>query len=144
MSNVYDVKASELVKAVAEKLKPMIKKPAYVDIVKSGAGRERPPQDPDFWYIRAASILRLIYLNGPLGVSRLRTHYSKRQEHVVHKKHHIKAGGSIISDALKELENAKLVKSTKAGRVITQQGQSLLDKSSKELKLEANKVEANA
>ncbi|MCL4373830.1 MAG: 30S ribosomal protein S19e [Candidatus Marsarchaeota archaeon] len=144
MSNTYDVKASELIKTVAEKLKPMIKKPEYVDLVKSGAGRERPPQDPDFWYIRAASILRQVYINGPIGVSKLRTHYGKRQEHVVHKKHHIKAGGSIISDALKELERAKLVKRTNTGRVITAQGQSLLDKSSKELKSEVKSDGSNA
>ncbi len=133
MSNVYDVKASELIKATAEKLKPMAKKPKYVDIVKSGAGRERPPQDPDFWYIRMASILRQVYVNGPVGVERLRTRYSKRQEHVVHKKHHIKAGGSIIRDALIELERLKLVKKAKGGRVITPEGQSFLDKISKEL-----------
>ncbi|MEM0149806.1 MAG: 30S ribosomal protein S19e [Candidatus Micrarchaeaceae archaeon] len=133
MSNAYDVKASELVKAAAEKLKPMIKKPAYVDIVKSGAGRERPPHDSDFWYIRTASILRQVYLNGPIGVSRLRTRYGKRQEHVVHRRHYMKAGGSIISDALKALEGLKFVKNTKAGRVITPQGQSFLDKISKEV-----------
>lgn len=133
MSNVYDVKASELVKAAAEKLKPMVKKPKYVDVVKSGAGRERPPQDPDFWFIRTASILRQVYLNGPIGVERLRTRYGKRLEHVVHRKHYTKAGGSIISDALKELENIKFIKNTKAGRVITPQGQAFLDRISKDI-----------
>ncbi|MGC8496198.1 MAG: 30S ribosomal protein S19e [Candidatus Micrarchaeia archaeon] len=141
MSNIYDVKASELVKVAAEKLKPLVKKPDYVDYVKSGAGRERPPQDPDFWYIRTASILRQVYLNGPVGVSRLSTRYGKRQEHVVHKKHYIRAGGSIISDAFKELERIGFVKKAKNGRVITPKGQAFLDGISKELSNEVKSDE---
>ncbi|MGC8669872.1 MAG: 30S ribosomal protein S19e [Candidatus Micrarchaeia archaeon] len=138
MSNVYDVEAEEIIKSAAEKLKPLINKPAYVGIVKSGAGRERPPQSPDFWYVRTASILRQVYLNGPIGVSRLRTRYGKRQEHVVHKKHHIKAGGSTIRDAMKELERIKFIKNTKKGRVIAPAGKSFMDKIAKEIKKEVN------
>ena len=71
MANVYDVKASDIVKLASERLKEKLKKPTYVDYVKSGANKERVPQDPDFWYVRSASILRQVYLNGPIGVSKL-------------------------------------------------------------------------
>ncbi len=128
MANVYETKASTVIDAAAEKLKGKVKKPAYVDFVKSSAGRERAPISPDFWYVRCASILRKVYLNGPVGVSRLRTWYGNKKEHVIHRKHFMKAGGSIIRDALMELEKLNYVKTTKAGRIITPQGKSFLDK----------------
>ncbi|MDE1811106.1 MAG: 40S ribosomal protein S19, partial [Candidatus Micrarchaeota archaeon] len=74
-----------------------------------------------------------VYLNGPIGVSKLRTRYGSRKGHVVHRMHHVKAGGSIIRDSLMELEKAKLVKNTKEGRIITAQGKSFLDKACKEI-----------
>jgi small subunit ribosomal protein S19e len=128
MANVYETKASTVIDAAAQALKGKVNKPAYVNFVKSGAGRERTPADPDFWYTRCASILRKIYINGPVGVSRLRVWYGNRQEHVIHKKHFVKAGGSMIRDALIELEKLNYVKNTKAGRIITPQGKSFLDK----------------
>ena len=133
MATVYDVKSSDVVGLVAERLKDKIKQPAYIGLVKSGAGKERLPSSPDFWYTRSASILRQVYVNGPVGVSRLRTRYGNRKEHVVHRKHHVNAGGSIIRDALIELEKAGYVKNTKSGRVMTPQGRSFMDKICKEI-----------
>jgi small subunit ribosomal protein S19e len=134
MSNVYEVKAADLVRVASQRLKGMMKKPGYVDFVKSGPGKERVPQERDFWFVRSASILRQVYLNGPVGVSRLRTRYGSRKEHVVHRRHHMRAGGSMIRDALIELERLKLVQNTKQGRVITPQGRSFLDRIANELK----------
>ncbi len=128
MANVYETKAPALIEAAAQRLKGKLSRPAYVDFVKSGAGRERAPASPDFWYVRCASILRKVYVEGPVGVSRLRTWYGNKKEHVIHKKHFMKAGGSIVRDALIELEKLSYVKTTKAGRIITPQGRSFLDK----------------
>lgn len=134
MSNVYEVDSGELVSAVAEKLKSSgISKPAYTDFVKSGASRERIPADKGFWYIRCASILRQTYVNGPIGVSKLRSRYGSRKRHNVKRHHHFRAGGSIIKDAFDALEKNGYVKKTKAGRVITDKGRSFLDKASNEL-----------
>jgi small subunit ribosomal protein S19e len=133
MANVYDVKAAEVVKLAAERLKGELKKPAYVDYVKSGANKERVPQDPDFFFMRSASILRQVYINGPIGVSKLRTRYGSRQEHTVHRRHHVKSGGSVIRDAMQGLEKLGYVKNTKKGREITPKGKSFMDKLAKEL-----------
>ncbi len=133
MANVYDVKSGELVKIAAERLKGKLEKPKYVDYVKSGANKERVPQSQDFFYMRGASILRQVYVNGPIGVSRLRTRYGSRKGHVVHRMHHVRSGGSIIRDALQGLERIGYVKNSKEGRVITPQGKSFLDKIAKEL-----------
>ena len=129
MANVYEVNPQELIKAAAAKLKEVIKEPPeYMHFVKSGVIRERPPQDADFWYMRSASVLRQVYLNGPIGISRLRVRYGSNKEHVVHRKHFMRAGGSIISDSLKALEDAGLVKKDQKGRTITPKGKSFLDK----------------
>lgn len=129
MSNVFEVEPGKLVSAAAERLKEKnIQKPAYIDFVKSGPGRERMPSQNDFWYIRCSSILRQVYENGPVGVSRLRTRFGNRKVHVVRRHHHQKAGGSIISDALAALEKAGYVKKGKKGREITPAGKSFLDK----------------
>lgn len=133
MANIYDVKGSEVVKLAAERLRESMKKPAYVDFVKSGANKERVPQDPNFYFVRSASILRQVYLNGPIGVSKLRTRYGSRKEHVVHRRHHVKSGGSVIRDAMQDLEKLGYVKNTKSGRIITPKGRAFLDKVCKEL-----------
>jgi len=133
MANIYDVKASDFIKVASERLKDKMKKPPYMDFVKSGPNKERMPQDPNFWYVRSASILRQVCINGPVGVARLRTRYGSRKEHVVHRRHHRQAGGSIIRDSFIELEKLSLVKNTKAGRVITPQGKSFVDKVCKEI-----------
>jgi small subunit ribosomal protein S19e len=134
MANVYEVNASELVRETAKKLKGVIKQqPNYLYYAKSGANRERQPQDPDFWYVRNASLLRYVYTSGPAGVSRLRSRYGSRKEHTMHRKHHVRAGGSVIQDSLNALELANLVKKTRKGREITPQGKSFLDKISNEI-----------
>lgn len=130
MANILDVDTQRLIESAAQKLKQNggMDKPKYVEFVKSGASRERPPQSPDFWYMRCASVLRQVYLEGPIGVSKLRTRYGSRVNHRVHRHHHARAGGSIIKDAFDALEKKGYVKKGKKGRVITSSGKSFLDK----------------
>ncbi len=134
MANIFEVKGDVLVKRVAEKLKEQnIPRPIYVDYVKTSPSKERIPQDKDFWYMRCASILRQVYINGPVGVSRLRTRYGSNKAHTVTKHHHRRAGGSLIKDAFDALEKNNYIKKTKKGRVIAPAGKSLLDKTSNEI-----------
>ncbi len=129
MANVFEVDSGKLIGASAEKLKEKgLVKPAYIDFVKTGPSKERIPSQKDFWYLRCSSILRQVYINGPLGVSRLRTRYGSRVVHRVTRHHHADAGGSIITDALNALEKAGLVKKGAKGREITPAGKSFLDK----------------
>lgn len=134
MANVTDVESDVLIVKAAEKLKEAgIAKPAYIDFVKSGPSRERVPSQKDFWYIRCASILRQVYLNGPIGVSKLRTKYGSKKMHTVSRHHQHKAGGSIIKDAFDALEKLGYIKKAKTGRVITDSGRSFLDKISNDI-----------
>ncbi len=43
----------------------------WVDTVKTGPAKELPPQDIDWFYVRAASIARHVYLRKTVGVGRL-------------------------------------------------------------------------
>ncbi|MCL4365223.1 MAG: 40S ribosomal protein S19 [Candidatus Marsarchaeota archaeon] len=133
MANVLESDPAKLIALAALRLKESgIARPAYVLYVKSGAGRERVPQSEDFWYTRCASILRHVYLMGPIGISRLRTLYGSKKGHVVSRHHHVRAGGSIIKDAFDALENKGYLKQTRQGRIVTSAGKSFLDKLSNE------------
>lgn len=133
MVTVYDVEPNKLVRKAADKLKAMnIAKPEWVGTVKSGSHRERLPQQPDFWYIRMASILRNLYVNGNVGVGKLRSHFGARKIRGVRPEHKRKAGGSIIRKGLQALETAGLVTKKKKGREIAAAGKKLLDSAAKE------------
>ncbi len=134
MANAYDVDASSLVQAIAVKLKASdIKKPEYVGLVKSGPSRERVPLSEDFWFVRCASVLRHVYKDGPIGMSKLRTVYGSSRGHRVRRHHHMRAGGSMIKDAFDALEKLGYVKKSPKGREITPKGQAFVDKSSEEV-----------
>jgi len=134
---VYEVAADELIKAVAEELKKNkeLTPPDWIYFVKSGAHRERRPDDAEkFWYLRCASILRKLYIHGNLGVNEFRRVYGGSKKGGVRREKHIDAGGSIIRKALQKLEKIGLVERQKKGRVISGKGKSLLDRISKNLK----------
>jgi len=130
MTSIYEVPVDKLIQKLKEELKKIetIRPPLWAQIVKSGSHRERPPQQPDFWYVRAASILRRIYIDGPVGVSRLRTYYGGRKRRGRRPAKTYKAGGAIIRKILQQLEAAGLVKKEKKGRVLTPQGRKFVDK----------------
>ncbi|VVC02817.1 30S ribosomal protein S19e [Candidatus Bilamarchaeum dharawalense] len=133
MVTIFDVDANRLIEKTAEKLKELkIHKPSYVGLVKSGAHAARPPQTDNFWYLRCASILRQFYVNGTVGVQRLRRHYGGKKRRGVRPGRHMPAGGSTIRKAMQELEKAGLLTKEKSGRILSPKGRKLLDVSAKE------------
>jgi len=124
-------------KRLAEELKrryPQVSSPAWAIYVKTGSHVERQPQDKDWWYIRCASLLRKIYLNGPIGLSDLRIMYGGGKSVGYSPSHHRDAGGSAIRKAINQLEASGLVvKLDKKGRILTSQGRALLDRLSTEI-----------
>lgn len=134
MVTAFDVEPNKLIGKAAEKLKDMkIAKPAFVGIVKSGSHASRPPASEDFWYMRCASILRQIYVNNTVGVSRLRKHYGGRKRNGVSPEHFRSSGGSTIRKAMQELEKAGLLaKRKEGGRVLTPKGRKFMDATAKE------------
>ncbi len=141
MTTVYDVPADELVKRVADRLKKNkhIRLPKWAMEVKTGAHKELPPQDNEWWYVRAASMLRQIYMHGPVGVARLRTYYGGRVRRGTRRERFREASGKVIRTILSQLEEAGYVikpEKIKKGRMISPKGQSFLDDIAHDIKLE--------
>lgn len=131
MPTLYNVPASEIISRTSEYLKKNILEvspPQWTAFVKTGAHVENPPQHPDWWHIRCASLLRKIYLEGPIGIARLKKEYGGRDWRGTIGKHRKSGGGAIIRNALQQLEKAGLVETVETkGRRLTPKGISLLD-----------------
>jgi len=109
-------------------------------MVKTSTHTQRQPEDPDWWFTRAASILRKTYLEGPIGIEHLRAKYGGRKSLGVRRQHTRKGGGSNIRKILQQLETAGLVENIKGkGRIITKEGRRILDKVATEVKEELEK-----
>ncbi len=132
---IYDVPASALIEEVAKELKNHIKQPGFVPYVKTGAHRERAPNNPDWFYLRNASILYRLYKNGATGTGSLRTYYGGRKNRGVKPEKKVKASGKIIRTCLQSLEKAGLLKKEKKGRVVSGKGEKLLYAKAKEIEV---------
>ena len=134
MTTVYDVKAEPLIQIVADELEDEIEAPEWTKFAKSGVQNERPANQENWYHIRTAAVLRKIYLDGPLGVSRLRTIYGGRKNNGHGPEHHEKASGKVIRTALQKLEENGLVETEEGeGRRITDKGKNFLDQKSDEV-----------
>ena len=126
--NATEVDANKLIESIAKELKKIkeIEPPEWAKFVKTGVAKERLPQQKDWWYIRAASILRKIYFQ-PLGVSRLRRKYGSRKNRGYKPERFYPGSGSIIRKILQQLEAASLVQKSAKGRELTAKGRQLID-----------------
>jgi len=129
MTTVYDVPADLLIRKVAEALKSRqeIKPPAWAAFAKTGVHKELPPEDPDWWYIRSAAVMRRVYVDGPLGVQRMRSFYGGKKDRGSRPNAFRKGSGSVLRKALQQLEACKFIVHDKAGRRISPAGQSFMD-----------------
>ncbi|KAJ3333678.1 40S ribosomal protein S19 [Blyttiomyces sp. JEL0837] len=128
---VKDVNAQAFVKAYAAYLKRTGKLPVpkWVDLVKTGSYKELAPYDPDWFYMRAASVARHIYLRNGVGVGALRKNYGGRKNRGSRPHHHSLASGSVIRKVMQALEKIKVLElDEKSGRRISQDGQKDLDR----------------
>ena len=137
--SVYDIKPSELIEKLASHLKTKINMPDWATFVKTSPGKERPPEKEDWYYMRAAAILRKIYMSkGPIGVNKLRNKYGGKKNRGHKPEKFYPGSGNIIRKILQQLEKAELIKYTEKsvhkGRVITGKGKSFLDKLAKQIK----------
>jgi len=136
MATFYDVPVDALVDALAEDLD--LDAPDWATFTKTGASRDLPPEQEDFWQRRAASLLRKVAADGPVGVDRLATHYgdSKQGSTRYRVRPEVKSGASenIIRTILQQLEEEGLVMTAEGeGRRVTGDGRALLDETAAEL-----------
>jgi len=145
MPTAHEVPGQLLVERLAkylfENYRDTIKPPYWAKFVKTGPDRERPPDfpadinydgGPGWWYYRAASILRQVYLRGPIGVSRLRKKYGGIRKRGMEPGRFRRGYGKIVRVILQQLEAAGLVTKVtdgkRKGRVVTDFGRSIVDK----------------
>ncbi|KAL0914275.1 hypothetical protein M5K25_014605 [Dendrobium thyrsiflorum] len=122
---VKDVSPHEFVKAYAAHLKRSgkIELPHWTDIVKTGRFKELAPYDSDWYYIRAASMARKIYLRQGIGVGGFQKIYGGRKRNGSRPPHFCKSSGAIARHILQQLQKMNIVESNeKGGRRITSQG----------------------
>ena len=129
MTTVYDVPADKLISRVAAELKekPEITAPEWAAFAKTGTHKGMPPEDPDWWYTRAAAVLRRVYVDGPVGVERMRSVYGGSKNRGSKPNKTVKGSGSVLRKAVQQLEAAGYLAQQKSGRVVTPAGVSFLD-----------------
>lgn len=132
MTDVRTIQANKYNTSLAEALKKIdeFKQPEWVSFVKTSTHKKRPSAEVDFWYKRAASILRQIYINEVVGVERLRTRYGGRKNRGQRPPEFRRGGGKIIRTILQQGEEAgflEKVKEKKSGRKLTEKGKEFLE-----------------
>eukprot|EP00747_Dinoflagellata_sp_TGD_P162237 gnl/TRDRNA2_/TRDRNA2_179622_c0_seq1.p1 gnl/TRDRNA2_/TRDRNA2_179622_c0~~gnl/TRDRNA2_/TRDRNA2_179622_c0_seq1.p1 ORF type:complete len:159 (-),score=47.81 gnl/TRDRNA2_/TRDRNA2_179622_c0_seq1:64-540(-) len=127
---VKDVDASAFITAFAQHLKRQgrFEIPKWADVVKTGVAQELAPYDPDWLYVRSASMVRKIYIRGGSGVGAFTKVYGKQQRRGTMTNKFLRGSGKICRYVLQQLEEMGLVEQDEnGGRRITKEGQRELD-----------------
>ncbi|MDF0680380.1 MAG: 30S ribosomal protein S19e [Candidatus Nitrosocosmicus sp.] len=142
MAQVFDVPADDLISKLSDQLKKdkKINPPEWASYVKTGTHAEKIPQNRDWWYTRCASLVRKVYLHGPIGISDLKSYYGGRKRIGYNLDHHKDAGGAIIRNALQQLEASGYVEKKKKGRSISSEGMKRVDRLATEIFKEISKL----
>lgn len=138
-TNVRSIHAREFISTLALKLKSMkeFEMPSWALYVKTGTSKQRPPENDDWWYVRAASILRKVYVNGIIGTSRLRVKYGSKKNRGSQPEKFFRASGKIIRTILQQATKAGItehIKEKHAGRRITKKGKEFLENLASDIK----------
>ena len=143
MTTYYDIPANMLISALADKLSDSkdIVAPDWSEYVKTGVDRERPPTQENWWTIRAASLLRKVAKQGPIGVTSLAQTYGTvmnngagpntpgvASRHIIRTAlQQLEAAGFVEMVATKEVDTEEGKQQLYSGRKLTSAGQKLLD-----------------
>ena len=135
-----DVPAQKFIQAYAAHLKKTqkIKPLDGSEYLKTAYYKDMSPENPDWYYVRAAALARKLYLRPQIGVGRLRHLFGsvRRNGHCANT--HGKASGKIIRHALIQLEKAGILTRFKDDqgnvfdeRVVSKEGQKELNEVAK-------------
>jgi len=130
MATAFDVPADMLIPKLAEELKKVetIAPPEWAAYAKTGRHREKSPVNNDWWHTRAAAVLRKIYIDGPVGTTRLAAMYGGRADRGSKPNKAVRGSRSISRMTVQQLEKGQLVQKQKdGGRVVTAKARKLID-----------------
>ncbi|KAI5200614.1 hypothetical protein E4T38_06433 [Aureobasidium subglaciale] len=96
----------------------------------AGTAKELPPQNVDWYYVRAAAVARHIYMRKTVGIGRLRKVHGSPKNRGSRPSRHVDASGSVDRKVCQSLEKIGVLEidEDKGGRRITQSGQRDLDR----------------
>jgi small subunit ribosomal protein S19e len=144
LTTPHDVPASKFINRLAKYLRENIdavQPLPWATFAKTGMHVEKQPQDPNWWYTRSASILRKVYIYGPIGLEKLRAEYGGKKNRGSKPDRVKKAGGNGIRKTLQQLEAAGLIQITRPkGRIMTPKGRKLLQEVAGDLSKEIVKA----
>ena len=136
MTTYYDVPADLLIPGLAERLRSYdrVSAPEWASQVKTGTHRERPPVQEDWWYTRAASMLRKVAIKGPIGTNRISQEFGGPKDRGVKKNKAVAGSRNVARKILQQLsDSGLLVESLNSagnvnrGKILSSEGQALLD-----------------
>lgn len=136
MTHPNDVPPAALLPRLAAELKSRnaVSPPTWAAFVKTGVHKQRAPVDPEWWYLRSASVLRKVYLKRAIGVSRLSSEYGGKRDRGSAPYHARTGSRAVLREIVQQLEKAGLLQPYKGrGRRVTASGQKLLDAVSRDL-----------
>lgn len=135
MTHPEDVPAAALLPRLAGALKSRnaVVPPGWAAFAKTGVHKQRSPSQPDWWYLRSASVLRKIYLLGSVGIARLSAEYGGKRDRGSAPDHARTGSRSVAREIVQQLEKAGLLQPHKGGgRRVSPEGHKLLDAVSRE------------
>merc|ERR1719454_2033218 len=130
IKTVKDIDAASFISSFSKHLKRQgrFEMPKWADVVKTAKFKELPPSDPDWLYVRTASMVRKVYIRKGMGVGAFRKVYGGQQRRGTCTKVFSKGSGRIARYIVQQLEEMGLVEQNEdGGRMITKEGQRELD-----------------
>jgi len=130
MATAFDVPADKLIPKIAAELKNIetIKAPDWAPYVKTGRHREKSPVNSDWWHVRSAAVLRKIYVDGPIGTTRLAAKFGGKADRGSKPNKAVRGSRSISRVTVQQLEKSQLVQKQKdGGRVVTPKARKMID-----------------
>ncbi|RNF03981.1 putative ribosomal protein S19 [Trypanosoma rangeli] len=129
-ATLKDVHAWRWIKTCAKYLKQegKIMVPNCTEIVKTSHGRERAPQNPDWYYVRCAAVLRALYLRPGEGYGGLSKRFSIKKNRGSRPEITTRASRGLLHWSCKSLTKLGLVeKCTESGHRLTRRGRKVSD-----------------
>jgi len=130
MVNAFTLPPELLIARTAKELKEksIINPPEWSHNVKTGYFKENIPDQSDWFYIRAAAVLRKIYSKGPIGIQKLRKEFGHKNNRGSRPSRSARASGAVLRNIVRQLEKNELIAIEESnGRKISSKGMSFLD-----------------
>src|SRR5437867_9921064 len=108
MTTAFDVPALPLLQRIATHLQSegKVTPPEWAPFARTGVHTEKAPVQRDWWYMRAAAILRKVYILGPIGTSRLSSEFGGARDGGSAQYHTRMGSRNNVGNALPLLEEA--------------------------------------